>query len=363
MNRSARIFVAGGQTLIGAALLRRLRLLGYTRLVGEPPFEPNLCRAEDVEEFFASVRPEYVFLAAGLSGGIGLNWRQPADLMLDNLLVAANVIPACHRFGVTKLLYLGSSCSYPKHAPQPMAVESLLAGALEPTSEAYATAKLAGWKLCQAFRQQYGDCFITGIPANAFGPHDDFSSENGHVIPALMRRTYQATQDGDAVLTVWGSGTACREFIYADDLADACITVMRHYNGEMPINLGSGMVLTIAEVAKEIIDVVGFPGKLEFDRSQPDGMPWKALDSSALFRLGWRPKTPFRAALVSTYQWFLHHVLKEGNGHVRATISEALSDSAGGGGDCPRLSERLHQKSDSSFHRPGSSVGGSLRSA
>jgi GDP-L-fucose synthase len=320
MNPTSRIYVAGGETLIGAALLERLRAAGCRRLVGVPPDEPDLTDARQVEDFFDDARPEYVFLAAGKSGGIALNRARPADLMLDNLLVTAHVVDAAHRHGVAKLLYLASSCSYPKHAPQPLRVESLLAGELEPTNAAYATAKLAGWQLCAAFRHQYGDRFVTAIPANAFGPHDDFSPDGGHVIPALLRRAHEAKERGEPEFVVWGTGMPRREFIYAPDLADACLFVMRHYEGPAPLNLGGGEDRSIADVARAVADVVGYRGRVRFDASKPDGMPVKRLDSGPLRTLGWPPATDFRGALAETYTWFLRHVVKEDPADVGAAV-------------------------------------------
>lgn len=304
MNRLARIFVAGGDTLIGAALLDHLSDSGFINLVGVGVYEPDPTDAGAVANFFHQMRPEYVFMAAGRSGGIGLNRTRPADLMLNNLRVAANVLEAAAECGVKKLLYLASSCSYPRLAPQPMAAESLLAGPVEPTSEAYATAKIAGWKLCEAFRKQYGCNFITGIPANAFGPNDDFDSGSGHVIPALIRRFHDAKKRNLPEVAIWGSGSPRREFIFSRDLADACLFAMKHYDGDAPINLGGGVDLTIADVARTIADVVGYRGELLFDTAMPDGAPLKALDSSVLLNLGWKPQCDFRAAIVETYRWF-----------------------------------------------------------
>jgi GDP-L-fucose synthase len=321
MNHHSRIYVAGGgDTLIGAALLERLRAEGYANLVGVPPDEPDLTFAGSVEAFFAQARPEYVFLTAGKSGGIGFNQARPAELMLDNLLVAAHVLDAAHRYGVRKLLYLASSCSYPREAPQPLAVSSLLSGPPEPTNAAYATAKLAGWQLCRAYRQQYGVCFLTGIPANAFGPHDDFSPQSGHVIPALLRRAHQARLHESPVLSIWGTGTARREFLYSRDLADACLFVMQHYDGEEPINLGGGEELSIREVAQAIAEVVGYRGELRFDTSKPDGMPRKVLDWAPLRALGYWPASDFRTALSETWNWMRQHVVKEDAGHVVSAV-------------------------------------------
>jgi GDP-L-fucose synthase len=305
----ARIYVAGGDTPLGASLLERLRRAGHHNVVGAPPDEPELTCAGQVEDFFAEARPEYVFVAAGRSGGIALNRARPAELMLDNLLSASHVLDTAHRHGVRKLLYLASSCSYPREAPQPMGVASLLAGPPEPTNLAYATAKLAGWQLCAAYRRQYGAPFVTAIPANPFGPHDDFGPESGHVIPALIRRAHEARQNGEPTLTVWGTGAPVREFLYAPDLADACLFVMGRYDGEAPINLGGGETLSIAEAARAVAEVVGYTGELVFDASKPDGMPLKVLDSRPLRALGWRPSTDFRTALAQTYDWFLRHAL------------------------------------------------------
>lgn len=304
MNRLARIFVAGGDTLIGAALLDHLSDRGFINLVGVGVYEPDPTDADAVFDFFRQSRPEYVFLAAGRSGGIGLNRTRPADLMLNNLRVACNVLEAAAECGAKKLLYLASSCSYPRLAPQPMAVESLLIGPVEPTSEAYATAKIAGWKLCEAIRRQYGCNFITGIPANAFGPNDDFDSDSGHVIPALIRRFHDAKMRNLSEVAIWGSGSPRREFIFSRDLADACLFAMKHYDGEAPINLGSGTDHSIADAARTIAEVVSYRGKLTFDTTKPDGAPLKALDSSVLLNLGWKPESDFRSAIVETYRWF-----------------------------------------------------------
>jgi len=305
LDKQSRIYVAGAEALIGAALVRQLDRQGYRNLVGQPGDAPDLADGAQVDAFFARTKPEFVFFAAGKSGGIRANQKYPADLMIDNLLAACHVIQAAHRHGVKKLLYLASSCSYPKHCPQPMRVESLLTGPLEPTNEAYAVAKLAGLKLCQAYRQQHGANFICGIPADAFGPGDDFSPEDSHVVPALIRRMHEAKLAHAASVEIWGTGSPRREFIFADDLADACLFAMRHYDGPEPLNLGGGSNLSIKELAETIQAVVGFAGELRFDTSKPDGMPLKGLDSSRLLALGWRPQTPFRDALEATYQWFL----------------------------------------------------------
>jgi GDP-L-fucose synthase len=320
VKHTARIYVAGGDTLVGAALDQRLRERGFENLVGRGTEGPDLTSARQVDAFFAAARPEFVFLAGGKSGGIRANQQYPAELMRDNLLVATHVLHAAYRHGARKVLYLASSCSYPRLAVQPMAVDSLMTGPLEPTNEAYALAKLAGLKLCQAYRQQYGARFIAGIPANAFGPHDDFSPEDSHVIPGLIRRFHEAKQAGDPVVRIWGSGRARREFIYSLDLADACIFVMQQYDGPEPINLGGGEDLSIRDVAEAIAEVVGYRGRLAFDSSRPDGMPRKVLDSEPLRTLGWCPSTGFLPALAATYSWFKRYEAPEERKNVCAAV-------------------------------------------
>jgi GDP-L-fucose synthase len=329
VNLSSRIFVAGGETLIGSAIIERLGAEGCRNLVGAPPDEPDLTVAAQVDDFFGEARPEYVFLAAGRSGGIRLNQTCPADLMLHNLLVTAHVLDAAHHHKVAKLLYLASSCSYPREAPQPLAVESLLAGPPEPTNAAYATAKLAGWQLCDAYRRQHGRDFVTAIPANPFGPGDDFSPDGGHVIPALIRKMHESRLAEAPSVTVWGSGRPRREFIYARDMADACLFVMRQYDGPAPINLGSGVDLSIAELAQLVARVVGYRGKIRFDAARPDGMPLKMLESGPLRALGWRASADFMTALAETYDWFLQHEVKEDTRDAPATVSVPLPHPAG----------------------------------
>lgn len=319
MEGDARIYVAGGNTLIGAAIRRELQRGGYVNLLGGPGEEPDLANPVEVNAFFARATPEYVFLTAGKSGGISANQRYPADLMRDNLLVTCNVIHGAYLHGVKKLLYLASSCSYPKFCPQPMRVESLLSGPLEPTNEAYAVAKIAGIKLSQAYRQQYGVDFISAIPADVFGPGDEFSPEDSHVIPALMRKMYTAKRLGAEAVEIWGTGDARREFIYADDLAEACLVLMREYESPQPINIGGGADLSIRELAALLRDIVGYSGALRFDTSKPDGMPLKVLDSGPIQRMGWRPRWPLQAALAATFEWFLQ-AEQEGGAHVHAAV-------------------------------------------
>jgi GDP-L-fucose synthase len=274
-------------------------------LCGHPNAEPDLTDAGTVEAFFRRYQPRYVFHAGGRAGGINANAKYPADLCDDNLRATVNVIRAAHRHGVAKLLYLASSCTYPRLCRQPMREADLWGGFLEPTNQAYAAAKLAGIALCQAYRQQYGSDFIVGIATNCFGIGDDFSLEDSHVVAALIRRFHEAKRRGDRLVVVWGSGTPRREFLFADDLAEACILVMQKYSDRDPINLGGGQDVSIRELAETIRRVVGFSGELEFDTSQPDGMPFKSLDASKLLSLGWRPRVAFEDALVQTYKAFL----------------------------------------------------------
>jgi GDP-L-fucose synthase len=305
MESRDKIYVAGADTLIGEAILRQLERQGYINIVGNEGEQTNLTDAAQVDAFFARTTPDYVFLAAGKSGGISANQEYPAEFMLDNLLVQCHIIHSAYRHRVKKLLYLASSCCYPKHCPQPMGVESLLTGPLETTSEAYAVAKVAGIKLCQAYSRQYGVDFIVGIPGNVFGPGDDFSLEDSHVLAALMSRMHEAKQNGTGFVDIWGTGTPRRDFIFADDLADACLFVMREYVDRQPINLGGGADLSIRELAELIQDVVGYAGELHFDTSKPDGMQLKILDWSPLKEMGWRPRTPLRVGLNATYEWLL----------------------------------------------------------
>jgi len=327
VDTRSRIYVAGGSTLIGQALLHQLQATGHENLVGITD-EPDLTCPGQVEDFFGEYRPEYLFLTAGLSGGIQANRMRPAEFMLNNLLSNTNVIDQAQRHGVTRLLYLASSCIYPRAAPQPLHPDSLLTGPLEETNAAYATAKIAGWKLCEAYRQQYGADFCTAIPANPFGPGDDFNLQSGHVIPALIRRLYEACQRNAHSCTIWGSGRPIREFLYAPDLADACLFVMKHYFDPGPINLGSQVEMSIAEAAQAIAEVVGYQGTLRFDPTHPDGMPKKTLDSGRLRQLGWQPPTDFRSALTKTYQWFLAQQGKEARTDDSPAVSVSVSDPA-----------------------------------
>ncbi len=302
MLRGSRIFIAGGTTMLGGALARRLHAEGLAPIA--PELEPDYRDGHAVEQFFAANRPDFVFIAAGQTAGIAGNTARPADLMTDNLLAAANLIPAASRHAVQRLLYVASSCIYPKSAPHPLQPSSLWSGPVEPTSAAYATAKLAGVVLCEAVRSQHDVRYVPAISADAYGRGDDFSPDTSHVVGALIRRFDEAAQRGASFVEVWGSGTPRREFIYVDDLADACVFALQHYDRPEPINLGTGVDTAIAELATEIAAVVGYQGEVRFDRSRPDGMPYKGLDSTTLRDLGWRPSWTLRQGLEETYRWY-----------------------------------------------------------
>jgi GDP-L-fucose synthase len=307
MNEADAIYVAGHQGLVGAAIVRRLRELGYANLLLRTRAELDLRDQAAVEAFFARERPAYVFLAAAKVGGILANSTYPADFLLDNLQIQCNVIAAAQRHGVAKLCFLGSSCIYPKLAPQPLREEYLLTGPLEPTNEWYAIAKLAGIKLAQAYVRQHGWRAISLLPTNLYGPGDNFSLQNSHVLPALIRRCHEARERGDAELVVWGTGTPLREFLHVDDLADACVFLMQRYESDEPINVGVGEDLSIAELAALVARVVGYTGRLVFDPSKPDGTPRKLLDTSRINRLGWRPRISLEHGIAATYRWFLEN--------------------------------------------------------
>ena len=304
MNLDTPIFVTSPNGLIGAAIVRRLAARGHSRVIPEGS-GVDLRDLRDVRRFLRDIRAEVVIDALSMSGGIDLNQRVPADLMVDNLMRTTNLVHASHLEGVTKLLYLASCCAYPKLCPQPMRPEHLLTGPLEPTNEPYGVAKLAGLKLCQSYRQQYGDDYIVGIPANPYGVGDDFSTDDSHVVGALIRKMHDAKLRGDLRVDVWGTGAAVREFIFADDLAEACIVALERYSSATPLNLGNGESVTISALADEIREVVGFRGQLRFDHARTDGMPLKSLDSSPLRELGWRPTTSLRQGLEQTYGSFL----------------------------------------------------------
>jgi GDP-L-fucose synthase len=307
MSEAARVYVAGHRGLVGAAIVRRLEREGFTNLVLRTHAELDLRSQAAVDAFFAAEKPEYVYLAAARVGGIHANDSYPAEFIRDNLLIQTNVVDAAWRNGTRKLLFLGSSCIYPKHAPQPMREDCLLTGPLEPTNEWYAIAKIAGIKTCQAYRRQYGFDAISAMPTNLYGPGDNFDLANSHVLPALMRKFHEAKTSGAAEVVVWGTGSPRREFLYVDDLADAALFLMRNYSAEGLVNVGCGEDLTILELARTVAEVVGFEGELRFDTSKPDGTPRKLLDVSRLSAMGWKAQVPLREGLERTYRWFLEH--------------------------------------------------------
>ncbi len=302
------IYVAGHRGLVGAALVRRLRADGAQRLLLRDRAELDLRSAPAVERFFAEQRPEQVYLAAAKVGGIEANRSQPAQFLRDNLQIQTNIIDAAQRHGTRKLLFLGSSCIYPRNAPQPMVEESLLTGPLEPTNEWYAIAKIAGLKMCQAYRREFAFDAISAMPTNLYGPGDSLDLRNSHVLPALMRKCHEAKEQRAAAVEVWGSGTPRREFLHVDDLAAACVYLMQHYSEESPINVGWGEDISIAELAQLIADTVGYDGALKFDRTKPDGTPRKLLDTTRLTALGWQPGIRLKAGLASTYDWYRSHL-------------------------------------------------------
>lgn len=307
MPPAARIYVAGHRGLVGAAIVRRLQQERFQNLLLRTHHELDLTQQTAVNDFFQSAQPEYVFLAAAKVGGIHANDTYPADFIRDNLQIQTNIIDAAYRTGVTKLLFLGSSCIYPKFAPQPMSEDALLTGALEPTNQWYAIAKIAGIKMCQAYRKQYSFNAIAVMPTNLYGIGDNFSLENSHVLPALIRKFHEAKTQDVAAVTVWGTGTPRREFLYVDDLANAVLFLMENYDSDEIINVGWGEDVSIQELAEIIKEVVGYQGRLVFDTSKPDGMPRKLLDISRLRQLGWNAQISLREGVESTYRWFLEN--------------------------------------------------------
>jgi GDP-L-fucose synthase len=307
MDPNARVYVAGHRGLVGSAILRRLQQAGYADLLTRTHAELDLREQAAVEAFFAIERPEYVFLAAAKVGGIQANDTYPAEFIHDNLVIQTNVIHAAWRHDVKKLLFLGSSCIYPRLAPQPIREDSLLTGPLEPTNEWYAIAKIAGLKQCQAYRRQYGFNAISLMPTNLYGPGDNFDLASSHVLPALIRKFHEAGERSDPVVTVWGSGTPRRELLHVDDLADAALFLMQTYDDEAIVNVGVGEDLTIRALAELVREVVGYPGEIVCDASKPDGTPRKLLDVTRLHALGWRARIPLREGIAGTYAWYLEH--------------------------------------------------------
>lgn len=305
MEKNAKIYVAGHRGLVGSAILRRLQKDGYENLVVRTSRELDLREQAEVRNFFTSEKPDYVFLAAAKVGGILANNTYPADFIYQNLMIEANVIEASRVNGVQKLLCLGSTCIYPKMAPQPLREEYLLTGPLEPTNEWYAVAKIAGIKLCQAYQRQYGCRFISAMPTNLYGPEDNFDLQTSHVMPALIRKFHDAKVNGEPAVTVWGTGKPLREFLHVDDCADACLHLMQHYDGEEVVNIGVGSDLSIGELAALVKDVVGYEGEIVYDTDKPDGTPRKLVDVGRITALGWKARIPLGEGVASTYLWFL----------------------------------------------------------
>ena len=305
MNKKSRVYVAGSRGLVGSAIVRKLQAEGYENIIERTSQQLDLRNKSMVEEFFSLERPEYVFLAAAKVGGIYANNIYPAEFIYDNLMIEANIIQAAHQYKVKKLLFLGSSCIYPKFAPQPLKEEYLLDGQLEKTNEPYAIAKIAGIKMCQAYRRQYRDCFVSVMPTNLYGIHDNFDLESSHVLPALMRKFHEAKVENSPTVTIWGTGTPRREFLFVDDLAEACYFVMEQYDEAEILNIGTGVDIAISELAAVMAEVVGFKGEIVYDRSKPDGTPVKLLDVSKMKKLGWQATTQLREGIEKTYSWFI----------------------------------------------------------
>lgn len=307
MEKNSKIYVAGHHGMVGSSIVRELKKQGYINIITRTHNELDLCRQEQTEKFFEKEKPEYVFLAAAKVGGIMANMQSPAVFLYENLMIQNNIIECSRKYGVKKLLFLGSSCIYPRKAPQPMKEEYLLDGKPEPTNEGYALAKIAGMKLCEMYNRQYGTDYISVMPCNLYGIGDNFDSEKSHVVPALIRKFHEAKEHGAKEVVIWGTGQARREFLFADDLSDACMFLMNHYSGNDFFNIGSGTDVTIKELAELIKDIVGFQGAIVFDVSKPDGMPQKLLDVTRVKKAGWNYKTNLQEGLKITYRWYLEH--------------------------------------------------------
>jgi GDP-L-fucose synthase len=305
MEKNEKIFVAGHRGLVGSAVVRKLSAEGFINLLTRSRTEVDLANARAVEDFFRAERPGVVVMAAAKVGGIKANNDQPVEFLLENLQIQNNIIPAADKHGVRKLLFLGSSCIYPKFAPQPIAEDALLGGSLEPTNEAYAIAKIAGIELCQSYAREYGANFISAMPTNLYGPNDNFDLVTSHVLAALLRKAHEAKISGAREIVVWGSGKPRREFLHVDDLAAACVFLLQKYDDPEIINVGTGEDVSIRELAELICEIVGFEGELAWDANKPDGVPQKLLNISKIRRLGWSPSISLREGIARTYQWFL----------------------------------------------------------
>ncbi|EOU1826573.1 GDP-L-fucose synthase [Clostridium perfringens] len=307
MNKNSKIYVAGHRGLVGSAIVRNLQEKGFNNIICRTHKELDLTNQNEVRKFFEEERPEYVFLAAAKVGGIHANNTYPADFIYENLMIQNNVIKAAHDFEVKKLLFLGSTCIYPKMAPQPIKEDYLLTGSLEETNEAYAVAKIAGLEMCKFFKRQYGDNFISCMPTNLYGPNDNFDLKNSHVLPALIRKFHEAKVNNSEVVEVWGTGNPLREFLYVDDMADACVFLMENYDGEQHVNIGTGVEVSIRELAETVKEVVGFEGELVFNTDMPDGTPRKLTTVDKLNGLGWKHKVDLNNGITMAYEWFLEN--------------------------------------------------------
>ena len=304
MNTESKIYVAGHRGMVGSAIVRALQKNNFHNIITQTSSELDLRNQSAVNAFFEKEQPEYVFLAAAKVGGILANNTYRAEFLYDNLILQANVIHAAHTYGVKKLLFLGSSCIYPKLAPQPLKEESLLSGYLEPTNEPYAIAKIAGIKMCETYRHQYGDCFISAMPTNLYGPNDNYDLNNSHVLPAMIRKFHEAKVNGHTPVQLWGTGTPMREFLHVDDLASACLFLMERYDEDQFVNVGSGTDIAIKKLAEIIAEVVGFKGEILWDTSKPDGTPKKLMDVSKMEKLGWKASISLQEGIESVYQIF-----------------------------------------------------------
>jgi GDP-L-fucose synthase len=308
INKSAKIYIAGHTGLFGTAFLCKLNMLGYNNIITRTHADLDLCNSQLTDDFFREEKPEYVFCAAAMVGGIQANSAYMADFTMINLKITCNLIDSAYKYGVKKLLYLGSSCIYPKECPQPIKEDYLLTDSLEPTNEGYALAKIAGVKLCDYYKLQYNSDFISCMPANTYGPNDNYDPKKNHVIPALIQKFHAAKVNGTPVVEIWGTGKARREFIYIDDAAEACIFLMNNYDGPGIVNIGGGEDISIAELAFLIRDIAGFKGEVRFDRSKPDGTPRRILDSSKIQSMGFKAKIPLRQGIEKAYQWYLGNI-------------------------------------------------------
>lgn len=310
MHKNAKIYVAGHRGMVGSAIVRRLQERGYTNLITKTRGDLDLVNQSMVDAFFASEKPDYVFMAAAKVGGIHANNTYRADFIYQNLLIEANIVGAAHRAGVNNMLFLGSSCIYPRDCPQPIREDYLLTGLLEKTNEPYAIAKIAGIKLCESFNEQYGTSYVSAMPTNLYGPNDNYDLNTSHVLPALIRKAHEAKIRGDKHLAVWGSGKPMREFLYVDDMADACVFIMEEGIASGLYNIGTGEDVTIRDLAKVVMAVVGFHGEIVFDTSKPDGTPRKLLNVERLTHLGWKARTPLRDGIAKTYADFQSQCMK-----------------------------------------------------